>query len=212
LKARIYTTENSFVADGKASYNRPKNVLHVRTNTEIPNWGEEYLVHYTDDSQGLYDLRCKYLSSDRELKEYICEFQVIEVLKYVQRRKDVKVKTNISVNIVLLNMDERVRINPATQKSIQIRAYIRDISAGGVLLGTDTPLDEGQKFIFPFDKGTAPVLITCQALREHPVFEREFRYGCVFVNISQAKEAVIREYVFRMQLAVKNKARDDRDV
>jgi c-di-GMP-binding flagellar brake protein YcgR len=157
-----------------------------------------------DDSQGVLDFRCGFSGYIRDGLIYNNALEVVEIIKTVQRRQDVKAKTNIPIKIVLLKNDETVMIDPVTMKSIQYDAYLRDISAGGVMLETEAQLDVNQKFLFPFDKGSSPILVTAQVIREQPK-ENELRcYGCRYVNNNSGKESVIREYVFRLQLATKN--------
>ncbi len=212
MRARIYTMNNSFILETKAVYKREENTVYLRTDMDIQHKDDEFLVHYTDDNQGVFDFHCAYKSSTRNGLQYIIALQVLETLKFIQRRKDVKVKTNIPVNIVLLDFDGKVRIDPQTQTAVQMRACLRDISAGGIMVGTENHLEIGQKLLIPFDKGTAPILLTAQVLREQPPYQDERRYGCQFVNMNHSKESIIREYVFRLQLAGKNKAVQPNDI
>ncbi len=207
MKARVYTMNNSFILEAKAVYKREENAVYLRADMDIQDKGDEFLVHYTDDTQGVFDFHCTYKNHTRDNKQYIIVLHVLETLKFMQRRRDVKVKTNIPVNIVLLEFDGKVRIDPQTQTSAQIKACLRDISAGGVMITTESHLDINQKMLIPFDKGTSPILLTAQVIREQSIPSNERCYGCQFVSLTHSKESIIREYVFRLQLASKNKAR-----
>jgi c-di-GMP-binding flagellar brake protein YcgR len=204
--------DSSFVTEAKAAYKREENMVHLRTNEDFQQKDIEFLVHYTDDNQGVFDFRCSYGGNTRDNQQYIILLRVLEILKSTQRRQDVKVKTNVSINALLLEFDGKVRIDPHTQKSVQIRAFLRDISAGGIMIGTTDQLAVSQKLLIPFDKGTTPILLTAQVIREQDSYQGERRYGCRFLNLNHSKESVIREYVFRLQLAGKNKARYSDDV
>lgn len=209
MKARVYDINNRFICEGKAVYKKNEGFVHVLANENLEKKGPGFLVHFMDDNQGIVDFRCGYSGFEREGLAYNNILEVAEIVKIIQRRQDVKAKTNIQVKIILLEYNDSVKIDPDTMKAIQIQARLRDISAGGVMLETEAELEVNQKFLFPFDKGSSPILITAQVIREQP-HENQYRhYGCKYLNNNNGKESIIREYVFRLQLATKNMARDD---
>jgi len=165
-------------------------------------------VHFMDDYTGTSDFYCNYTTFEREGLQYVVVLDVSDVIKTVQRRQDVKVKTNIPVKATLLEFDDRVKIDPQTMKAMSIQAYLKDISAGGIMLETETELEVNQKLLFPFDKGSTPILITAEVLREQTSDNEYHSYGCRYLNNNSGKEAVIREYVFRLGAAARNKGLD----
>ena len=212
MKARIYDLGNSFIIEATAYYKLDEETIYLRTSEDIAQKGPDFYVHYTDDSQGVYDLRCTYVGYEKDGAQFINILQVEETIKSIQRRRDVKVKTNLLVRVALLDQSGSIQIDPETMKARQFRGYLRDISAGGVMIETSDELEVNQKIMFPFDKGSTPIIIYAQVLREQPPGENYRRYGCMFINNSSGKESVIREYVYRMESARKNMARSPQDV
>ncbi|MDR0469793.1 MAG: PilZ domain-containing protein [Peptococcaceae bacterium] len=208
LKARVYDINKRFVCEGQAEYKKDEKVVYVKATENIEKRGPGFLVQFMDDNQGVLDFRCGYIGFMREGLLYNNALEVVEIVSKIQRRQDLKAKTNIPVKIILLEEDDKVMIDPVTMKSMQFQAYLRDISAGGVMLETEAALEVNQKFLFPFDKGSTPILVTARVIREQPQEGKLRCYGCKYLNNNSGKESVIREYVFRLQLASKYTARD----
>ena len=210
MKARVHDIHNRFLFEGKAVYKKDESLLYVLSKEDVARKGPGFIVQFEDDNHGVIDMRCGYIGFERESLDYNITLEVAEITKTTQRRQDVKAKINLPVKLVLLGEDDAVMIDPETMKSKQIQAFLRDISAGGIMIDSETELAVDQRFLFPFDKGTSPILVTAQVIREQPQENQYHRYGCQYVNNNSGKESVIREYVFRLQLATRNSlARDE---
>jgi len=206
MLARLYTIEQRFLLECTAFYRPNEGKLYLRIDENIEDMGPGFLVHYTDSNLGVFDFRCSYDGYEREgTHHYLHTLVVVETIKTVQRRSDIKVKINLPIKIILLDTGDRVKIHPETGKTMEIRAYLRDISAGGLLIETDSHLDVNQRLLIPFDKGSMPLLLNAEVLRENYSTGDYQVYGCRFYNLNSGKEAVIRGYVFRLQLANKDR-------
>ncbi|MCL2121696.1 MAG: PilZ domain-containing protein [Clostridiales bacterium] len=210
MEARVFDRHNRLLFEGKASYHKEDGMVYVRAGESINIEDTYYFVQYYDNL-GIFDFSCSLVGCYFDPPGYTASFKVEEITKIVQRRQDVKMKTNIPIKMILLDYNNELVIDPETKKTVQILATLRDISAGGIMIDTDYPLRINQKLMFPFDKGSTPILVTAQVIREQPQQNSYFRYGCKFINNSFAKESVIREYVFRLETATRNTARSYRD-
>lgn len=212
IKARVYDLNNRFVCEGKAVYRKDEERLYLRANELIGDRGPDFLVHFMDDSQGVFDFRCAYEGYEREGAQFVTILEILETIKNIQRRQDVKVKTNLPVMVTLLEADDTVKIDPSSMKAMQVQAWLRDISAGGIMMETAEPLEINQKLLFPFDKGSSPILLTAEVLREQePMNDSNYCYGCRYLNNNSGKESIIREYVFRMGAAAKKRVINPND-
>ena len=155
LDARVYDIYENFLFEGKASYNRHEKTVQIRAETYYDMESEVCRVQY-NDNQGLFDFNCSLLRYEMEDNQHLYVMEVEETVSVLQRRNDVKMKTNIAVKVTLLDDNNAIVIDPETRKAQQIPAFLRDISAGGVMLDMDCQVDAGQKLMFPFDKGSSP--------------------------------------------------------
>ena len=211
MKAMVYTTGQKLLVECRANYKKNESKLYLWTSSEVGGQSSNYRVHFTDSASGLYEFDCEYDSQERNGLHYLTTLNVLEVISYIQRRHDLKIKTNVPVTAVLLDYDNKVTVDPESQKAKQVRVYLRDISAGGIMIATKADLEEGQRMMIPFDKGSSPILVNAQIIRANRSEHEEHIYGCRFYNMNAIKEAVIREYVFRLQAATKFKAASEYD-
>ena len=202
MEARVYDLYENPLFEGKALYNRAENAVHVRTSQPWELKRGSYIVRYSDN-QGFFDFRCDYIRYEFDASQHIYVMEVKKTLSVIQRRQDVKMKTNLPIRVTLLDQNNAVVIDPATQKALQFPATLRDISAGGIMVDTDYRLGVDQNFMFPFNKGSTPIVVTAQVIREQAQGEDFCRYGCKFINHNRGKEAVLREYVFRLETATR---------
>ena len=203
--ARIDSMDKTFIYEGRAEYDRDAKVVTVKGNKsdleKVAGAGTDYTVHYTDASQGVFDFYCQYNGYEQEGATYLIIMKVDDVIQTTQRRQDLKMKTNIPIKLTLLDDDDKVLTDPETRRSVTIPAMLRDISAGGIMIDTETELKVNQKLMFPFDKGSSPIMVSVLVLREQARGANYLRYGCRFINNNSGKEAILREYVFRLESA-----------
>jgi len=210
LEARVYDTDNRPLFEGKASYLKDEEKVLISADEFYVLAETEYLVTYADNL-GVFYLRCAYEGFEMDGAVFVFTMRVVDTVNIVQRRQDLKIKTNIPIKITLLDIGGKIKIDPTTMKALQIPAMLRDISAGGIMVDTEYHMDVNQTIMFPFDKGSYPIMINAQVIREQSHDERIYRYGCRFLNNNSGKESVIREYVFRLESASRYSTRGDRD-
>ena len=201
--ARLHDMQNHFIVETKAVYRPDDKVVYLTAGEDLSDKGPDFLVHYSDDVQGVHDLRCTWTGQEQEDDMYYIALSVEEIVKNVQRRMDVKAKINLPIRLALLQQDNTAQTDPETGRSLQIRGYLRDISAGGVMIETEHKMEAGQKFAFPFDKGSEPVLLNAEVIREQEGSGSFNSYGCKFYDSNNTKDAAVREYVFRLNLATR---------
>ena len=205
MNARLYDMNKSFVYEGRAEYDKEAKTIYLRGNkTDMDNIAGlegDCLIHYTDDSQGVFDFYCQYDGYNQDGLYYDMIFRIEELIQSTQRRQDLKMKTNIPIKLTLVDQDDKVMTDPQTMRAITIPAMLRDISAGGIMIDTEIELRVNQKIYFPFDKGSSPIMVPVIVLREQDSSTNYHRYGCRFYNMNSGKEAIIREYVFRLESA-----------
>ncbi len=160
----------------------------------------EVYVTFFDDVCGLVSYLCT-LSSYKEVilpgyrNYYSVECKLNQQVKVIQRRSDIKVKTDFPAEISYLDYED---------EELWADITVKDMSAGGLFFTSTEELPIGQEFTFFFNQGTRPFLLTGVVLRMQETEEEElFGYGCKFIQLSAAKEAIIREFVFRQQVQKK---------
>ena len=201
--ARLHQPDDKFILEAKAVYRQEDETVYLTTDEDLSDKGPDFIVHYSDDVEGVRDLRCVWAGSEKDGGSFCVALKVVEVIHNVQRRQDVKAKLNLPFRLALLQADDTFRTDPDTGKPLQYRAFLRDISAGGILIDTVHRLKVGQRFTFPFNKSPEPVLLSAEVIREQSGSGEFNRYGCRFYDSTNEKDAAVREYVFRLNLAKK---------
>ena|GEM_PF-1521200 len=218
MKSRVYDSANNYITECAAIHSREDNTIYISGDKKSVEGitgatvGNEFLLHYTDATQGVIDFRCRYDGFEQEGSLIAIAMKILDTIKTVQRRQDLKMRTNIPIKLTLLDPDDKITVDPETKKDVQYYANLRDISAGGVMIDIETPLDLEQKLLFNFDKGSSPAIIQAQVLREQPTAGLFHRYGCQFYNLASDTEAVVREYVFRLEASRNFASRYSSDV
>ncbi|SHJ30202.1 PilZ domain-containing protein [Parasporobacterium paucivorans] len=200
-KCSLYNLDNQFICDAQViSVNEEKASLALLDDYS-EQLSTEVQVTFYDSIDGLITYLCT-LYSYKEVvhphyRSYFsvnCRFE--EERGVIQRRRDIKVKTDFKIDISTKDADFH---------NITLEGCVRDISAGGLFFIAKEELVVGNEFSFPFQKGSVPLLLEGIILRRQKVpFQDRTGYGCRFIRLSVAKEAVIREFVFREQIHQKN--------
>ena len=215
MLARIYSVDKSFIYEGRAEYDREAKTIYIRGGKsdveKVAALGGDCLVHYTDSAQGVFDFYCRYTGFEQDGVHFDMVMLVDDIIQTTQRRQDLKMKTNISIKLTLLDQGDKVLTDPETMRSVTVPAMLRDISAGGIMIDTERELPVNQKLLFPFDKGSSPIMVSAQVIREQPPVNDYYRYGCRFINNTVSKESIIREYVFRLETGTRHAARSAYD-
>jgi len=203
LKASVYDVDNNFLLECSALHSREENAVFLSGDRsivqKITDSGKDFLVRYTDATHGIMDYKCVYAGYEQEAVLYVVAFEIGDTIKTVQRRADLKMRTNLPIKITLLDAEDKIMTDQETAKAVQKSAILRDISAGGIMIDVDDPLDVNQRLMFPFDKGSSPIMVQAEILREQAQTGAFHRYGCKFYGLNNGKESIIREYVFRLE-------------
>lgn len=212
MEAQVFDSDRYILFEGEAFYKPDEKIIYVRAQDGVDIPDSHLYIRYFDSIVGVSDFLCFYDGFRLEDSQFVYSFRVEQTINTVQRRNDVKMKTNIPIRISLLDTQERVVIDPETMKAMQLRAVMLDISAGGILIETTYPLNETQKIMFPFDKGSSPIMISAEIIRVIPQEDDVFQYGCKYLNNTTNKESIIREYVFRLDAARRFSITTQRDL
>ena len=145
------------------------------------------LVLY-DDAYGILTFSAHFIESYHREDKVFYIYGLDTLLNTVQRRTEIKVKTNFNIIMHLIGNESPDRIS----------ARVADLSVGGMFIITDAVLSPQQEFEFLFSEGTKPIRVRGRILRIQPV-EDHHGYGCQFIGLSMWAESVLRGYIFRVQ-------------
>lgn len=205
-EAILYTKDKRRIGNGRV-IKKGENTVTLLFYKKLPiALMDELLIDFTSDVYGLLTYICQPVTfelsktSSLDKEYYVSEFQILELANILQRRRDIKVKVSFSCTITLIDNEGEPLINPKTGKPQTYQVRIKDISASGILMVTDQNFTIGQKFTFIFDQTNTPIEITSEILRTQEEKEDLTGYGCHFVDVPPAKEAQIRQHVFKLQI------------
>lgn len=91
-----------------------------------------------------------------------------------------------------------------------INALIRDLSAGGTLIASATPLERGDilRLRFPLGNGSPNLTVLAEVIwTEHDLFARKHRYkaGCKFLDLELKEQDRIARFIFAKQLELRRR-------
>lgn len=90
-----------------------------------------------------------------------------------------------------------------------ISATVQNISAGGLMILTHTPLTQDSHFSFIFSNGHYPVLLNARVVKQRPIRKRGgYCYSCQFLHLDAKSESVLRGFIFKENLIQQKKERD----
>jgi c-di-GMP-binding flagellar brake protein YcgR len=199
-KCSIYNLDKRYICDAQVTPIDETQVSLTILDDYADQLATEVHITFYDDRRGLVSYYCT-LSNYKEviIQEfrncYAATCQLNEYIGIVQRRNDIKIKTDFKVELSMTDENDQ---------PIMMEVAIKNISAGGFFFVTKEELPVGKVFSFIFKKGSLPLILQGSILREQETATGLHGYGCKFILLSTAKEAIIREYVFRQQLQQKN--------
>ncbi len=173
----------------------------------------EMIITFYDDVLGLITYNCqlaagkKFIDKDRKYKQAL-KCVLGEQLSVLQRRSDIKVHVDIPVRLLI---PPTVELPPEFSEGEKHRGATIvvgtafDLSAGGLFLHTlcDIPEESSFSILLPVSSDKA-IELDVTMLRKVPPEEnaenKNFGYGCKFVNMSSSTETTIRSFVFRQQM------------
>ena len=193
----IYDLDNHFICDAQVISLGEEEASLALLDDYSELLTPDVIVTFYDSIRGLITYFCTLFQyKEMTMPQYRSYFSVScrlrEKREILQRRSDIKIKTNFKINITTRNADFH---------TITIKGTVLDISAGGFFFFAKEDLIVGNEVSFHFRKGSTPLLLEAIILRRQEVpYKDHTGYGWSFINLSPAKEAVIREFVFREQI------------
>lgn len=161
--------------------------------------GTDILVNIYDELKGILPFLCKVsVASNQQITA-----NIVKGYPIVERRKALKVKTDLSFNIdnILRNNEE------AVEDPSKIRINILNLSIGGMLISSNFNFKINDEFTFYFKYyKTESLHLSSKVIRIDEVADEDnpdninSNYGCNFQYISNKEEAVICQYLFDRQL------------
>ncbi len=121
------------------------------------------------------------------LEPWTADCEIIEVIEILQRQKDLRVRLEEEVEFVSI-------------KHGRFKGTIQNISVGGILLSTKMPLALNEQFEFNYCFLKKEQRVRAVTIREQNTGKDTYSYGCQFLNLTNAAERDIRQFVFRQQL------------
>lgn len=206
LKAEIFDiVDNNLLCQARVSQGPMESIL-----LEVPrsiDWVENALcrVIFYDPVLGRLTCRCS-LSSPLILSvdQLSLRCEIVERISQEQRRNDVKVPVGRKALLRIPHRPGDPLVPPEGWS-----ATIVNISAGGVCLRTDFPLEVGRTCSFIFSGMEEDIPLTAKVLwmadastRPHQTL---YAYGCQFVGLPSRYESQLRSFVFREERRLHNK-------
>ncbi|WP_026476675.1 flagellar brake protein [Alkaliphilus transvaalensis] len=134
-------------------------------------------------------------------EEVLLKLPPIKQPELVQRRKYVRVSTDLPVNCFLIGFnDQKIE----SQKSFP--AAVKDLSGGGVLINSSLSLPVGTVIVFELELNNQKMVLTAKVLRNTENMENNTRdLGCEFIGLDDSDRQRITAYCTRMQLMNKRR-------
>lgn len=205
-KAIIYTADKIFVGNAEVAGKYGDQEVVLRMSRELADgMHASLIITLYNDAYGLITYKGQFIEYSEipsEGDELLCEVkcELLEMLEIIQRRGNVKAKVSIPVTITLLGTQGTPMLDDESGTPVQHSVIIKDVSASGILFVTKELIDPGQHIDFLFSRCAAPFLVTAEVLRVQEYANGLNGYGCKFYGLSAAKESIIRQYVFKLQL------------
>lgn len=180
IRARVSIGDNKITL-----YFEGENDLGPETDTKGLN------VDFYDNQVGYIKTLCNLRVVENEdpwvLEPWVADCDILEVIEILQRQKDLRVRLE-------QEMDFESRVHG------HFKGIIQNISVGGILLSTKMPLSLNEQFEFSYCFLKKEQRIRAVTIREQNIGKGNYGYGCQFLNLTNAAERDIRQFVFRQQL------------
>lgn len=121
------------------------------------------------------------------IEQWAADCEIIKVLETIQRQKELRVR-----------LEKNLEFSTAAHG--QFTGIIHNISVGGFMLFTETPLNVHEEISFRHCFLKKVQEVKAIILREQPMEKGYHVYGCRFIRLSNSAEKDIRQFVFRHQL------------
>ncbi len=173
----------------------------------------EMIITFYDEVSGLITYTCllsggkKFIGRDRRYKQALkCVLK--EQVSVLQRRSDIKVHVEIPIRLLIpptVPIPEEFAQGDLLRGDNVVVGKAIDLSAGGIFITSLCEIEETSEFkiLLPISSDKAievgvKILRVVEPLEDSTI--EEFGYGCKFINVNNATETAIRNFVFRQQM------------
>jgi hypothetical protein len=187
IKGKVYAPGEDRYWPCRVEYNDEEIILYLENyegsghqfGTRVDFYDEVVGVVVTD-SEVRIRINPRY---PEEPERWIGECRIRNIDTIVQRHLDVRVNVELGVQF-------------RTEEGDSFVGCIRNISAGGVYVVTDTALPLGARisFSYAFRNQERPYVV--EILWGQREKESRFGYGCRFLDLTNGAESAVRNYVF----------------
>ena len=165
----------------------------------LPGAGASVVLRTFEEVRGRRD----YAVVVRSLEDDELVLDELALLSAYQQRAIVRVSTDLRVTLEYEVVDDDARdLVPPVQ------ATIIDLSATGLRLHCNVPLDEGQRVGFQLRTDFDDLPLVAEVLRREDA-PRGYRYGCRLVGTTQREADALHRYVLSEQIAQRFRVGDD---
>lgn len=175
---------------GRVVHTKEKVKLYLNSNTLRDARIKTKVVFY-DDQQGILLGNCQLLvrrNFEGGVEQWLAECTILDLRQDEENlRRAIRIKTNI--NLVFCG-----------SKHGNFRGVIQDLSVGGIRLVSKQVLNRNERLIFTYSfSGGQPIKYEVIVIRGFTMQDGNYGYGCRFVNLTDASEAAIGGYLFKIQ-------------
>lgn len=199
LLAKIYDIDKKFLGKGSVDRISP-NFIRIKGH-HLPSLKShtDIYINIFDELRGISVYRCEVsLAADMQLSA-----RIIRKEKQIERRKSLKIRTNIKTNAQMVLRNSR-----AVESDFPIELTILNLSIGGMLFTSKTTFYKDDTVLFVFDyMKKHPFTIEAQVIRiDKAINEYEYdNYGCQFKGLNPFEEKIVMKYLYEQQLRTHKK-------
>ncbi len=187
----------------------------------LDDFDAQMLVTFLDEQKGLVTCKCnmmiqrKFNASDGRLMHTI-QCALLEQTAILQRRQDFKIKLNIPIDIIIPADIELPENCPDVHESFNghyTNGTTDNLSAGGIHFKCPIQFRENTELeVFMSLEHNQRVKLHLFILRvdipAKDAEDKQYGYGCQFINIQAATETALRNFVFKQQMINRKRNRD----
>jgi hypothetical protein len=166
---------------------------------DLPAAGERVVLRTFEEIRGRRD----YAVVIRTRDDALVVLDELALLSAYQQRAIVRVGTDLRVTLEYEVVDDQPR-----DLSPPIQAAIIDLSATGVRLHCNVPLQQGQRVGFQLRTDFDDLPLVAEVLRREDA-PRGYRYGCRLVGTTQREADALHRYVLSEQIAQRFRIGED---
>ena len=188
-RCMVYTPEGKRLEEAQVVHTKDYIYLYFE-NLNMRDARIYTTVDFYDDRVGLVRAICELVvhrnpSFPDTPCLWMADCTMKEVKGQLQRQQDIRARVHIEIGF-------------ESEYHGLFYGVIENISAGGLYITTKQQLERDEMISFQYSFRSAKRTFKARTIRGKRIGDREYGYGCRFVDLSDNAEAVIREYVFRV--------------